>query len=271
VDVDDLRNRVQALGWFHSIDLGNGVVTPGLGVADYLTSGELPDFEDRTVLDIGAWDGYYSFLAERHGASHVTALDHYVWGVNLGQRQAYWAECASRGELPDHSRDTVEFWDPTLPGQRGFQFAKEVLDSKVEPVVADFMSVDLEALGTFDIVLYLGVLYHMKEPLTALERLRHVTREVAVVETEAINVVGYEDHELVRFLAGNEVNLDFGNWYVPSLPALRAMCRAAGFARVETVRGPPGVETRRTQHIVNSLRRPDQSVNSYRAVVQAFV
>jgi tRNA (mo5U34)-methyltransferase len=270
VNPNQVAERVQALGWYHSIDLGDEIVTPGQSVATPLTPSQLSDMRNRTVIDIGAWDGYYSFLAERCGASRVVALDHYAWGVDMGARQQYWAECAARGELPDHSRDLVDFWNPDLPGRAGFDLAREVLHSKVEPVVADFMTTELDSLGTFDVVLYLGVLYHIKEPLTALERVRRVTREVAVVETEAIDVAGYEDQELVRFVAGNEVNGDFGNWYVPSIVALRSLCRTAGFSRVETVVGPP---PRADRTVVQRLRRPHARpmITPYRAVVRAFV
>jgi tRNA (mo5U34)-methyltransferase len=283
VDADELQKRVDALAWFHTIDLGNGVVTPGMGRGKKLSIEELPDFEGRTVLDIGAWDGFFSFMAEQHGASHVTALDHYAWGVMLHQRQLYWEECAARGELPDHSRDTTDFWDPELHGKWAFDLAKEALDSKVEPVVADFMTMDLADLGTFDVVLHLGVLYHIKEPLAALERVRQVTREVAVVETEAVAVAGYEDQELVWFTAGNELNRDFGNWYVPSIRALRAMCRAAGFSRIETVWGEsdvvepaqPGVEDRgrrwRPGKAPPAAELPARIMKFYRAAVHAFV
>ena len=267
---NEIEERVRALGWYHSIDLGDGIVTPGQSVTTPLVSGQLPDMTGRSVLDIGAWDGYYSFLAERCGASRVVALDHYAWGVDMPQRQEYWDQCAARGEFPDHSRDEDDFWNADLPGRRGFDLAHEVLNSKVEPVVADFMTTDLDSLGTFDVVLYLGVLYHMQEPLTALERVRRVTREVAVVETEAIDVAGYANTELVRFVAGNQVNADFGNWYLPSIETLRSMCRAAGFGRVDTVAGPP---QRRAHSMLERIRLPlaRPSIAPYRAVVRAFV
>ena len=164
----------------------------------------------------------------------------------------------------------VDFWNAELPGRRGFDLAREVLRSNVEPVVADFMTVDLESLGTFDVVLYLGVVYHIKEPLTALERVRRVTREVAMVETEAIDVAGCENDDLVRFVAGNQVNRDFGNWYVPSIVALRSLCRAGGFSRVETVVGPP---QRASSSVVDRVRRlrARPLITPYRPVVQAVV
>jgi len=235
---EELQAQVDTMLWFHSIDLGDGVRTKGLSELA-LTEAQLPDFAGRTVLDIGAWDGYYSFMAERGGASRVVALDHYAWGVDFGARGAYWAECIAQGVLPDHDRDTTDFWRPDLPGRRGFDFAHQTLGSHVEPVVADFMDTDLEALGTFDVVLYLGVLYHMKEPLTALERVRAVTGTVAVIETEAVHFQGLDNDALLQFHAGSDVQVDFGNWYVPTIGAIKALCTAAGFARVEVVVGPP--------------------------------
>ena len=83
----DLQSRVDALRWFHTIDLGDGVVTRGTDEsAGRLARLQLPeDLSGKTVLDIGAWDGFYSFEAERRHASRVVASDHYAWhGVGWG-------------------------------------------------------------------------------------------------------------------------------------------------------------------------------------------
>ena len=68
---DELRRRAAEVRWFHSIDLGGGIVTPGLDCDPRrLEQMSLPaDLSGRTVLDIGAWDGFYSFEAERRGAA----------------------------------------------------------------------------------------------------------------------------------------------------------------------------------------------------------
>ena len=182
----EVQAQADDILWFHSIDLGDGVVTKGASVIQ-IPEDEFPSFAGRSVLDIGAWDGYYSFLAERGGASRVVALDHYAWGVDIAARHAYWNECKENGTLPDQSRDLTDFWNDDLPGRRGLEFAAATLGSKVETRLADFATTDLAELGVFDVVLYLGVLYHMKEPLTCLERVRSVTREVAVVETQAVH------------------------------------------------------------------------------------
>ncbi|HEY2733662.1 MAG TPA: hypothetical protein VGI70_06735, partial [Polyangiales bacterium] len=124
IDPVHLQAEVDSFAWYHSIELGHGVTTKGQSVmAEMLTESQLPDFRGRSVLDIGAWDGYYSFLAERRGAARVVALDHYAWGVDFVARTAYWTDCFQRGVLPDQARDTTDFWRADLPGRRGFDLA----------------------------------------------------------------------------------------------------------------------------------------------------
>jgi tRNA (mo5U34)-methyltransferase len=237
MDAEQLRRRVEGIDWYHTMDLGHGVVTPGAVPLDALPEDLLPDFSRRSVLDIGTWDGANAFRAERLGADRVVALDHYAWGVDIWRRHSYWTACAQRGELPDHRRDETDFWDPSLARKRGFDLAHEALHSSVEPVVGDFMISDLDQLGSFDVVLYLGVLYHMREPLTALERVRRVTNQVAVIETEAVHLRGQGRSSLLGFCPGSELADDFGNWFLPTEAALHSLCRAAGFTGVVTKRG----------------------------------
>jgi tRNA (mo5U34)-methyltransferase len=276
----ELQEQADALSWYHSIDLGDGVMTKGASAQEKGVE-ILPDIAGRSVLDIGAWDGRFSFLAEKAGAARVVALDHYAWGVDFDARGAYWAECIGRGVLPDQTRDETDFWLPDLPGRRSFDFAVATLESKVQPVVADFQTCDLEEIGAFDVVLYLGVLYHMKEPLSALERVRAVTKEVAVIETEAVHIQGLDDEALLQFYAGSSLRTDFGNWYVPTIEALRNLCRAAGFSSVRTVAGPPDPPAaasspaqlrERLSRAIDGSPPPRHSAPSanYRAVVHAY-
>jgi len=238
-----LKDEADRFRWFHRIDLGDGVLTNAPGPLPWGPQ-HFPSVAGRSVLDIGAWDGGYSFMVEREGAARVVALDHYAWGVDMDARDVYWRACAERGELPDHNRDERDFWRADLPGKGAFDLAHRVYGSNVEAMVADFTSCDLADVGTFDVVLYLGVLYHMPEPLTCLRRVRAVTRDVAAIASVAIDLPDHNDEYLLRFSAGDEVNDDFGNWYLPTISALTAMCRAAGFARTETVVGPPNVPGR---------------------------
>ncbi len=229
--------------WWHSIDLGNGVITNGFRSREYLTyelqSLQLPDLQGKSVLDIGAWDGFFSFEAERRGAKRVLALDHYVWSLDIAGQFKYYKECQEQGVVPEQYHQTP-YWRPSeLPGKQGYDTAHRTLNSKVETLVADFMEMDLNKIGTFDVVLYLGVLYHMENPLEALKRVATVTKEVAIIETEAVVFPGYEHLAVCEFFESNELSADVSNWWAPNQKALIGMCRAAGFKRVEIILGPP--------------------------------
>lgn len=226
--------------WFHSIDLGRGVTTAGRKPAENLEAElaalHLPPLAGKSFLDVGAWDGYFSFAAERRGARRVVALDHYVWSMDLVAQLDYWQQCRAEGVVPRPYETIPSVWRPDeLPGKKGFDTAREALGSRVESRVADFMTLELDELGTFDVVLYKGVLYHMEDPMAALRRVARVTGEVAVIETAAVHLPGYEDCAVCEFYEADELNLDPSNWWAPNAKALHGMCRAAGFARVETV------------------------------------
>jgi len=225
--------------WWHSIDFGQGVVTQGGKSAEVLerelAALELPPLKGKTVLDIGAWDGYFSFAAERLGASRVVAIDHFMWSIDIDKQHAYRGECERRGVPPKPYDEVPEVWRPdTLPGKRGFDAAHRALGSRVESVVADFMTTDLTELGQFDVVLYLGVLYHMKNPVEAMERVARVTREFVFIETEAVVIPGYEHVPLWEFFSSNELNTDPTNWWAPNIRALAGLVHAAGFGKVDT-------------------------------------
>ena len=89
--MDDLRAAVARQGWFHTIDLGGGIVTPGRDESPRKLGwiGLPADLSGRSVLDVGAWDGFFSFECERRGAARVVALDGPAW------REPEWGPAAS--------------------------------------------------------------------------------------------------------------------------------------------------------------------------------
>ena len=225
--------------WYHSIDLGNGIVSSGKKSAEQLAKDwealGMPDMRGKSVLDVGAWDGYFSFRAEEAGASRVVALDHYMWSLDLARQQDYLDECAFNNQVPAPFHTMPSMWKPDqLPGKVGFDTAHRARGSKVESVVGDLMTMDLDRLGTFDVVLYVGVFSRMRHPLLALERLAKVTGEVLLVQTEAVVVPGFEHKSFCEFFETNELRMDTGLWWAPNRRALTGMCRAAGFPRVES-------------------------------------
>jgi tRNA (mo5U34)-methyltransferase len=260
-DTRSLTERVRSVPiWFHSIELVPGVVTPGHKtpeiLARELAALRLPHLAGKSVLDIGAFDGFFSFQAERLGAARVVALDHYAWSLELGGHMAEYHDCLRRGVAPAPYHTTRHWRPDTLPGKQGFDLAKEVLGSRVEDVVLDFMDMALSPTalvarvgGPFDVVLVLGVLYHMEHPMLALERLAALTKPgggLAVLETEAMEIPDLPEHRMCRFLDAGEAYGDTSNWWVPNAEAVVAMCRRAGFgaARVLTPKPrqrPPGL------------------------------
>lgn len=273
---DELKTLVSAVPfWWHSIDLGGGVVTPGRKSAQRLEEElalcQLPDLSGRSVLDIGAWDGFFSWAAERLGAARVVALDHYVWSIDFSKHGT------GRHQGPAKLAENIpEMWRPDqLPGKRGFDLARRTLRSRVEPVVADFMDTDLGALGQFDVVLYLGVLYHMRHPLLALERLAQVTRHLAVIETEAVCLPRLESHAWCEFFETDELAGDPSNWWAPNAKALVGLCRAAGFRQVDVLVAPDvgggrfAMALRRTKNAL-SRRSAGAAIHRYRLFAHAY-
>src|SRR5262249_28828723 len=163
-----------------------GVVTKGQKtaavLADELEALRLPDLRGKTVLDIGTLDGFYAFEAERLGAKRVVAIDHYMWEYEARWTSAYRDECRLKGIDPEppYRTNWVSWeWRPDeLPGKRRFDIAHRALDSKVEALAEDFMKLNPGELGTFDVVLFLGVLYHMTNPFEAMRRVASWTEEV---------------------------------------------------------------------------------------------
>ena len=259
MDVEQKQAAIEKVPfWFHSIDLGDGVITQGAKplrlLHEELRQMALPKLDGKSVLDIGAWDGFFSFAAEELGAKKVMALDHYVWSMNLRQQQDYWNACRERDEVPIPYHLVPGHWEPgALPGKLGFDTAHRIKGSSVMQYVADFMTADLVDVGQFDVVFLLGVLYHMEEPFTALKRLSLLTRELAVIETAAIYLTGHENVGLFEFYEANELGDDVGNWFAPNLAGLRKACRAAGFRHVEVTSPypPPQNDAVATQGRIN--------------------
>src|SRR5262245_56397540 len=200
---EELQSRVSALRWYHTIDFGGGIVSKGADdTAVRLSRLDLPaSLSGRTVLDVGAWDGFFSFEAERRGAARVVATDSYSWGG------AGWGTKA------------------------GFELAREALGSHVEDVEVDVMDLDPSRLGTFDVVLFLGVLYHMRDPVGALERAASMTGGLLVVETEVGMLLNRQP--AAAFYPGDELAGDHTNWWAPNPAAVVGMLRAVGFRDVE--------------------------------------
>lgn len=193
--------------WFHSIDLGGGVITPGIKPlsalrfeADMYFQGDV--VRGKSVLDIGAWDGFMSFEAERRGASRVVASDHFCWdGPGWGTKD-------------------------------GFDFAKEAMGSGVEELKADVFDLTPAEHGEFDVVLLPGVIYHLTDPWGGIKRAADLTRELLIIETHTVTDLTKEP--IMRYWRGAELGGDGTNFWSPNEPCLRGMLADMGFTNVQT-------------------------------------
>jgi tRNA (mo5U34)-methyltransferase len=202
----ELRKEVEKINWWHKIDLGNGVITPGIDITpEKLKWIQMTqNLIGKSVLDIGAWDGFFSFEAERRGASRVLAVDSHVWKNGA---------------------------------KEGFNLARKVLGSNVKDREIDVMDISPENIGVFDYVLFLGVLYHLRHPLLALEKVSSVTRDQLVLETH-VELIGGK-RPVMAFYPGDEVNNDPTNWWGPNPSAIKSMLQDVGFRKIKCIYKTP--------------------------------
>ncbi|HZV77836.1 MAG TPA: class I SAM-dependent methyltransferase [Candidatus Babeliales bacterium] len=257
--------------WYHSIELAPGVVTPGRAPLDVwnrtLRNLALPDLRGKSVLDIGAYDGFFSFSAERLGAARVVALDEHVWATDMTAYLQEWRGARKTGARLPPPRQSRHWKPAELPGRRPFDAAHGFFESKVEPIVGNFMTIDLETLGKFDVVLFLGVLYHMEDPLPAMRRVASLLRPGGFlgIETEAVEAPGAPDAAFFEFFPTNELNDDAANWFAPNARALEGLVKAVGLRDFQLAVGPPHISVLR-----RLAARMTRERFCYRAVARAW-
>jgi tRNA (mo5U34)-methyltransferase len=211
----DRAGRAQELvdsvgSWYHRIDVAPGVTTPGVNDSQLvLRALNLPaDLSGMRVLDIGTRDGFFAFECERRGAE-VTAIDY----------------------MP--------------PEETGFLVARELLGSQVEFVQENVYELSHERYGGFDLVLFLGVLYHLRDPMLALDRIWNVARGRLIVETQTIDDAlltspgefkrladlnpELPQVPLMQFYPGAALNGDATCVWAPNEACLGAMLEETGF------------------------------------------
>ncbi len=221
------------------MDLGDGEVTQGHKTAERLRREADVAFhhgvEGKSVLDIGAWDGFFSFEAERRGAARVLATDFYVWGGAANHKPA-------------------------------FDYARARLGSKVESEVVDLFDLSPSRHGQFDTVLFLGVLYHLKNPLGGLELAASLARETLVVETHVslLNVIA----PAMRYHLGAELSNDPSNFWSPNIPCLHNMLVGIGFSRIEFMPSPVTSNVRTDAPVVSAYKKRNRRIRAALAALR---
>jgi len=193
--------------WFHSIDLGGGLITPGAKTT-LVHQHEAAAFFDRvqlsgrTVLDIGAWNGFYSFEAKRRGAERVLATDSYCWT------------------------------HPEFRGRKAFELARQALGLEIDAQEIDAGLISPETVGEFDIVLFLGVFYHRYDAIDALARAARVAKHLLIVETH-LDLQDVDRPAMAFYPPGLKPCDDPTNWWGPNILCMEALLRGHGFAQIE--------------------------------------
>jgi tRNA (mo5U34)-methyltransferase len=210
-EVEALASRNDFV-WHQRFDLGHGVVAPGASDIGWLlqTAGVPDNLSGKSVLDIGTTNGGAAFLAERRGADPVVAVD-----------------------ICDDD------WF-------GFRAIKEVLRSRVEFKRASIYDLPSLIHEQFDLVFFLGVLYHLRHPLLALDNVRLLTRQTAWIESAVADdqLGSGKDDPLTYFFRLNEFKSDGTNWFVPSVRCLRDWCQSSGLEPTRVTSWPESAPSR---------------------------
>jgi tRNA (mo5U34)-methyltransferase len=213
----EIRARIEQLGpWFHNMELGGVYTSPAHFLGDYpavkwsrFADSIIPHIAGRTVLDIGCNAGFYSIEMKRRGARRVVGIDSDAKYL----RQA----C----------------------------FAAELTGLEIEFRQLSVYEID-KLSERFDIVLFMGVLYHLRHPLLALDLIHQhvagdllvfqsmqrgnnaiepVEKNYAFFETKHFDSPGYPKLHFVE----HHYSDDWTNWWIPNRACVEAMLRSAGF------------------------------------------
>jgi len=197
--VKQLNEKISKLRWFQLIPLGTKVTTPGdyFPPYDKAISDALPkDFSNKSVLDIGTCDGRWAFESEKRNAKRIVAID--KWQTNFDQNVSTFETC------------------------------KEIFDSKAVLHTLDVL--DVEKLNEkFDVILFLGVYYHMIDPFLALQKLFDVCNELVIMEGSILQT----EQRISYCLKPAELNNDSTNVFLFSPSFIETYALRIGFKKVD--------------------------------------
>ena len=205
IQPSEVGPKIGKSGWYHTFKFGDVLTKEARTTLDYqmwCAQGIPLDLRGKSVLDIGAADGFHSFLCEQRGAKRVLAID--------------------------------------IVHHPGFDVAKKILNSNVEycvvsvlpnPVYRKMGMNDLDDIKeTFDIVLLFGVYYHLENPLLALQKIFQKTNNTLflsghIIDTEEPLMCYYDEYEMHPY--------DPSNWWVASPSCILGMAKRIGFKNCE--------------------------------------
>jgi tRNA (mo5U34)-methyltransferase len=205
--------------WYHTLDLGEGNVTPGwMDLRPVVSLLPWPDVRGKRCLDVGTYDGFFAFELERRGAASVVATDisdHAQW------------------DWPRAARERGAEYLAAVAGEkgRGFEVARAALGSSVEKREINVYDLSAEAMGSFEVVVCGSLMLHLKDPVRALEAIRSVCAEgaefMSAEQIDPLLTLLSPRRPANWFRAGHQTQ-----WQIPNVASHRAMVESAGF-RIE--------------------------------------
>lgn len=248
-DSTAIAHDVANLRWYHTIDLPDGVTTPGrydhrpiVGMLPW------PDLRGRRCLDVGSRDGFFAFEMERRGAAEVVSLD-------IGN--------PSEIDFPSFRPADDGIQDELDAGNRAFELARTALRSQVRRELVSVYKLGPDELGTFDFAVLGTLLLHLRDPVGALAALRTVLRGPLIVN-EAISP--NLDSVRSRPLARPVMTPGMPMWWSFNRSGLARIVEAGGFeisdrGRPYLLPNGPGITPPRLRSLV---RRPfDSTVQDF--------
>jgi tRNA (mo5U34)-methyltransferase len=214
-----IRERIDNNVWYHSINLGHGVVTPGaFNHNPHISKYHLPDtLKGMRVLDVATFDGFWAFEFERRGAYEVLALD---------------VPSFNEIDLPPLVKVKVPEEDLNRETGIGFGIAKDILKSKVKRELLNVYDLSPERVGRFDMTFCSDLLLHLMNPMKAIQNMHSVVSEYAyIVEPFDPELDIYPNDAIIHYKGGSHKCI----WWMFGLKCLENMIRDAGFRKVELV------------------------------------
>jgi tRNA (mo5U34)-methyltransferase len=208
----DLLAQVEERSWYHTIELAARVVTPGwFDLRPYVDRYGLPERMDgMRALEVGTWDGFWSFEMERRGAD-VVAID------LDDERDLDWPPRRRPASFPE------------APRGEGFALAAEILGSRVERRNLNVYDATPAELGTFDFVFCGSVLIHLRDQLRALERIADLCTGTFVSAEEHDRLAGLIPAAMARYRADDPSAVVY---WRPSARTWKRMMWTSGFDEV---------------------------------------
>ncbi len=242
---ETIRQQMQQYNWYHTIDLGHGIVTPGqYDHRPLLPHYGLPDdLTGKSALDVGPAHGFFAFELEKRGAERVVTAELPRWSEHDGSaelKRVFLAENVDTANEP-YLHDALAF-------------AIRARESKVEQLFCNIYDLHPDNVGQFDLLICGSLLIHLTDPLRALYALRSVAKETAIIAT-VIDPARFGGRRPRAYFHGTTGGQAF---WAPNMACLERWALAAGFARVERV----------STFMLSSL---DGQFDSPHGVIRAFV